>query len=57
MRTCVSVGASVDAGAVFLCRDGDTVEIRAEADGARLHIRDNHIADEQDESPAIQGCQ
>ncbi|KAN0135998.1 P-loop containing nucleoside triphosphate hydrolase [Lactarius tabidus] len=38
-------------------RDGDTVEIRAEADGARLHIRDNHIADEQDESPAIQGCQ
>ncbi|KAH9019291.1 P-loop containing nucleoside triphosphate hydrolase protein [Lactarius hengduanensis] len=35
-------------------RDGDTVEIRVGADGAALHIRDNHIADERDESPAGQ---
>ncbi|KAH8992997.1 P-loop containing nucleoside triphosphate hydrolase protein [Lactarius akahatsu] len=35
-------------------RDGDTVEIRVGADGAALHIRDNHIADERDGSPAGQ---
>ncbi|KAI9459730.1 P-loop containing nucleoside triphosphate hydrolase protein [Lactarius psammicola] len=35
-------------------RDGDTVEIRVGADGAALHIRDNHIADERDDSPAVQ---
>ena len=33
--------------------DGDTVEIRVGADGAQLHIHDNHTADEQDGSPAV----
>ncbi|KAI9436731.1 C-terminal, D2-small domain, of ClpB protein-domain-containing protein [Lactarius indigo] len=35
-------------------RDGDTVEIRVGSDGAALHIRDNHIADERGDSPAVQ---
>jgi len=54
LRACVSVGASVDAEAVFFRSDGDTVEIRVGVDGAALHIRDNHIADERDDSSAIQ---
>ena len=45
---------SVNAVAIFFHSDGDTVEIRVEADGARLLIRDNHVVDEREESPAIQ---
>jgi len=34
-------------------RDGDTVEIRVGADGAGLHIRENHTADERDDLHAV----
>jgi len=38
-------------------RDGDMVDIRVGMEGTRLQIRDNHIADERDDSPAVQECQ
>ena len=34
--------------------DGDIVEIRVNADGKTLHIRDNHVADERVDSSAVQ---
>ncbi|KAF8274349.1 P-loop containing nucleoside triphosphate hydrolase protein [Lactarius quietus] len=37
-------------------RDGDMVDIRVGMEGTRLQIHDNHIADERDDSPAVQEC-
>ena len=55
LRTCVSIGMSIDtAGHFFFRRDGDTAEIRMEADGMKLHIRDNHVTEKWDNLPAVQ---
>lgn len=56
LRTGIFVGVFVDAVTVSLCSDGDTVEIRAGADGVGLNIHDNHIVDERDDTPAVQEC-
>ena len=50
---CIYVGASADTVAIFFRGDGDMVEIHVEANGTRLHICDNHVVDEWDDSPAV----
>ena len=47
------VGTSIDGGSIFFLRDGDTVEICVEVDGTQLHIRDNHLMEEQDNLPVV----
>ena len=37
----------------FFLRDGNTVEICVEVDGTQLHIRDNHVMEEQDNLPVV----
>ncbi|KAF8268823.1 P-loop containing nucleoside triphosphate hydrolase protein [Lactarius quietus] len=38
-------------------RDGDMVEIQVGTDRMQSQMSDNHVADERDDLPAVQGCQ